>query len=569
VAPKPTRLVTREEAALREIGHTQVSRGLALALVGVFLATIAAAPLAQVAYEAAGWAAGERTAPWPQALDVFKAVPHAIAAAEADDSREGPVARALDFGSALGNELWLWQRSMKQQSVLVETVVPAANRVLTGWLGAGSEEVYVGREGWLFYKPDVDYATGPGFLDERCLAKRREQGVRPDPRPAILDLKRQLQARGITLIVMPAPAKPTIHPEALSGAYAADGPVLQNPSYAQFKADLEREGVLVFDVAEALRASYVADGRPGFLRTDSHWRPEAVELSARLLKRFIDERVPLPAGPAVRYRSETVQRTAQGDLAVMLRLHRDRGAFGAETVTLQEVMMPAMGSWRPSRSADMLVMGDSFSNVYSLAPMGWGESAGFVEQLASAMHRPVDAILRNNSGGYATREMLAHEMARGRDRLAGKRIVVWQFASRELAFGDWRLVDLSVGRAPQYRFFVPDRGTEVAVTGAVEAVSVVPRPGRAPYRNHIMALHLVDLDVRLSGNEMREALVYLWSMRGNVMTPAARYRPGDKVTLRLRPWSDVAGQYEAINRSELDDEEVHLQEPCWGETVAP
>jgi hypothetical protein len=35
--------------------------------------------------------------------------------------------------------------------------------------------------------------------------------------------------------------------------------------------------------------------------------------------------------------------------------------------------------------------------------------------------------------------MLAREVATGSDRLAGKRVVIWQFAARELVFGDWRL----------------------------------------------------------------------------------------------------------------------------------
>jgi alginate O-acetyltransferase complex protein AlgJ len=215
----------------------------------------------------------------------------------------------------------------------------------------------------------------------------------------------------------------------------------------------------------------------------------------------------------------------------------------------------------------VLVVGDSFSNVYSLGPMGWGESAGLVEQLSAAMQRPVDAVLRNNAAAHAGRKMLARELVHGRDRLAGKRVVIWEFAARELAFGDWRLVDLTLGRVPQHRFFVPERGTEVTVTGTVEVVSVVPRPGRAPYKHHIMAIHLTDLNVSTSGNEMRESLVYLWSLRNNTLTAAARCRPGDQVTVRVRPWSDVAAEYEAINRSDLEDEDVDLQEPCWGELV--
>ena len=54
-------------------------------------------------------------------------------------------------------------------------------------------------------------------------------------------------------------------------------------------------------------------------------------------------------------------------------------------------------------------------------------------------------------------------------------------------------------------------------------------------------------------------------MRDNVLTTAARFRPGDRVTLRLRPWADVADKYEKINRSEIDDPAVQLEEPCWGE----
>jgi alginate O-acetyltransferase complex protein AlgJ len=66
-----------------------------------------------------------------------------------------------------------------------------------------------------------------------------------------------------------------------------------------------------------------------------------------------------------------------------------------------------------------------------------------------------------------------------------------------------------------------------------------------------------------------QAIVYIWSMRDQTWTPAARYRPGQEVTLRLRPWRDVADKYDGINRSEVDDEQAELQEPCWGEVVEP
>ena len=87
--------------------------------------------------------------------------------------------------------------------------------------------------------------------------------------------------------------------------------------------------------------------------------------------------------------------------------------------------------------ADILVLGDSFFNIFSLAEMGWGASAGFVEQLSYTLGRPLDAILRNDAGAFATRELLGQELARGRDRLDAKKLVIWEFAVREL--GDRQL----------------------------------------------------------------------------------------------------------------------------------
>ena len=64
-----------------------------------------------------------------------------------------------------------------------------------------------------------------------------------------------------------------------------------------------------------------------------------------------------------------------------------------------------------------------------------GHGAGLVEHVSYALNRPVDRIVQNDNGAWATREMLQRG---GADRLSGKRVVVWQFAARELAAGDWK-----------------------------------------------------------------------------------------------------------------------------------
>jgi alginate O-acetyltransferase complex protein AlgJ len=94
----------------------------------------------------------------------------------------------------------------------------------------------------------------------------------------------------------------------------------------------------------------------------------------------------------------------------------------------------------------VLLLGDSFTNVFSLEPMGWGEGAGLGPQLARALGRDVDVLAQNDSGAFATRQLLWNALAGGEDRLAGKQVVVWEFASRELAVGNWKPLDWARAR---------------------------------------------------------------------------------------------------------------------------
>ena len=88
--------------------------------------------------------------------------------------------------------------------------------------------------------------------------------------------------------------------------------------------------------------------------------------------------------------------------------------------------------------------------------------------------------------------------------------------------------------------------------------------------DHIEAVHLVDVvsgDSREASAAHGQAVVYLWSMRDNVWTAAARLRPGERVKVRLRPWPDVSAQYEKFTRTELEDSALQLEEPVWGENI--
>jgi alginate O-acetyltransferase complex protein AlgJ len=551
-SPSAAHRSSREEEADLALKNTKFAPGTRQTLIALFLLTVVAIPAIQLAGEFRAAGAISRL----PILSIFKSLPWL----------------------PHSEDLKRVERTLENESLVSQWLLPRTQYLLTVLLGAGNEQVYLGHDHWLFYRADVDHVIGPPFLDPIRMKHRLQASrVQPDPIRAIVDFRNQLAARGIDLVVLPVLVKPSIEGEMLAVSNASQaqaGGALPNPSFNEFKARLEREKVRVFDPAPFL----MEQGRNGslYLETDTHWRPATMEIVAERLADFLQ--LPAAAGstsPSI-IEKEIV---ARGDIAAMLKLSGGDKFFSPEKVTIRQVVT-GNALWRPSREADVLLLGDSFSNIFSFEAMGWGESAGFAEHLSMALRRPIDCILRNSDASFATREILSNELARGRDRLAGKKLVIWEFAARELSFGNWKLLDLKLGEAKPFRFMSLKAGEEITVNGTVESISPVPRPGTVPYKDHIEALHLVDIvaaDSRSEGagtaDTFREAashsqaVVYLWSMRDNVWTSAARLRPGDRIKLRLRPWPEVSGQYEKFNRTELDDPALQLEEPVWGEDV--
>ena len=635
----------RIERARHEVGRTSVTPRVARTLVGVFLVALALPHLAQLGLDP-GFYGG--TGNRPAAPSGPAAVPE----------QAGAIDRVLAANRALLAGAQALEDRLADESVVGRYVRPFVQRGMTGWLGAGTAQVEVGSGGWLYFRPDIDHVTGRGFLSPHHLARRADEGdtlappSHPDPRPALLTLGDALRRRGVRLVVMPTPVKPSVEAAGLGaarlrarslsspvpssereaaglGAARLRAPIVTNRSYPRFVAELEAAGVAVFDVAATLAAMRREGEGPLYLATDTHWRPGTVRRVAADLAAFVESGAALSedeaalseggaalseggaafsedgaalseggavlseggavlseggaalseggAAPSGRgafaergdYRLRPVEVTNTGDTARLLGLGPAAARFPPETVRVERVETAEGEPWAPARGAEVLLLGDSFTNVYSLGALGWGTSAGLAEHLSFALGRPVDRLAQNDDGASAPRRLLAAELARDPDRLAPTRVVVYQFAARELSQGDWRPVDLDAAAAPPPaadRFWSAEEGVRATVEATVRAVGPVPRPGSVPYRDHIVAILVGEIDV-LSGPAVargREAVVYARSMADNELTPAAALRPGDRVRLALEPWSRVAGELDGISRGELDDARLLTVIPWWG-----
>lgn len=540
----------RQREAQRELTHTAVAPATAWALLAGALLPLLLVSAARL---------GEEVARAP-----FTAFAPALPGAVAVLGTDGPVAADRTLLAAMET----FETALEETSPLRARTLPVVQWLLTTWGGVGNETVYVGREGWLFYRPGVDYVTGPPFLDPQVLRRRAlagpswEKRPQPDPRPALLDLAQQLRARDIDLLVLPVPSKAMIEP----GRFAAgavrtgitDG-ALHNPSFAAFRADLEAAGIAVFDPTPLLLTRQAA-GQETFLHTDSHWHPAAMDAVAAAVAARLEGK---DTGPPQAWTRRSHAHQAQGDLATLLRLPPEQERYPPETVSLLPVTDEAGTPWAPDPAAAVLLLGDSFTNVFSQDDLGWGTGAGLAEQLSYHLGRGVDRIALNDGGATGSRRALARQLAGGEDRLAGKRVVVYQLAVRELAGGDWQLVPLPTPPSGEPAATPAGSGEEQRIRGRLRAVAALPAPGTTPYREALVALHLEAVETLAGPAVEKEILVYTWGLRDGRPTAAATLTPGERLTLTVVPWRRVEDDLGGLQRLELTDAATFTLDAYW------
>ncbi len=427
--------------------------------------------------------------------------------------------------------------------------------------GEGVGEVMVGREGWLYYRPSFRFLTKPDVV------KSPVSGYDASAK-AILAFAQDLRERGIPLVIVPAWPKMAIHPEHFGAGPDATSTTIQPLAYKRWKKTLEAGGVVVFDSAKALSEAK-ADHRDGtYLKTDSHWNPVGMKRVASGVASYLLDQKLVAKGMVAAQEISTNARNA-GDLLRMLRLPEQVSKTWEETTQISVVRKSDGSKWLPDRHAPVLVLGDSFCNIFSMAGMGWGEDAGFTEHLGAALMQPVDAILRNGDGAHATRSMLARELNAGQNRLEGKKVVVWEFAASQITEGIWPVISCKATppvetKTDEFLEVADDETIEIIAT--IATIGTVPNPNTSVYKDYVT--HVVLDSLEMPGGSpapAKRALAYGMVMQDKKNTALASLRQGQRIKVKLRSWSSAEAEFGRHERAEFDDD-LSLEPVNWWES---
>jgi len=460
-----------------------------------FLAIIGGLPLGQVAFELAH---GER----PQVLEIV-----------------GPLEE---------QRLRAFEDDLHAASIVTREAVPRLQHALTRWLRRGNEKVLFGPDDWMFLAEDVDFVTGPGILEPGVGGRAAIDTIRA--------FDAALAERDVELLVVPVPTKAVVEGHRLAPGVSGRP---DNADAERFFAELAAAGVDVLDLRalfEELRAS-----EPElYLRHDTHWRPEtmcavAERIAARVRSLSGGDDASGRQDERGRYRAMSRTVDGAGDTLAMLSLPSDHRIV--EPVRIDAIVDARTGEpWSSDRTADVLLLGDSFTRVFSDERLGHGSGAGLAEQLAFALDRTIDVIAMAGGGALQPREALAQRP----EGVRGKRVVVWEFTERELAAGPARWKPVELPPSPP--------------AGAPEAPEPEPEPEPERVPAEIVAISELGPDFDygfclgiftyelLAPTSLGEAgdtisvafpLVVDWER-----TEAAGFGPGDRHHLELDPIDD-------------------------------
>lgn len=347
------------------------------------------------------------------------------------------------YGIWQGKYLRAFEKKVEDENALVLAMRPKYQLAVWSLFKDPGEKVVLGDKNqdgsrWLFYRQDVEFLVQPSPFDIRA-AKL------DNPVEAITKFRDQLKAKGVELLVVVVPGKPSIYPERLTGKAGEF-----HPGHGKKVLDtLATLGFNTVDLYTPLWSAKAEDGKLGalYLNDDTHWTPRGAELAAEVIAKKVQQmgETGLDLGSAnMDYVTADSLADRMGDIGEMSGLNK-HNVFKIQQVTghvvSQQTVSDVYDTTRVPfkddfRKAKILILGDSFSRIYQTdAPV----NAGWIAHFAKNMNRPVASIV--SDGGAST--LVREKLARKAGVLKGKKLLIWEFVERDLRFGaeGWKTVE--------------------------------------------------------------------------------------------------------------------------------
>lgn len=349
-----------------------------------------------------------------------------------------------------------YEKEMENSSIFANSIRPVIQFINYAFFNNPGDKAVLGSNGWMFYKPDIEYLYKPSVTDSRSkVVDYNSKPLQDDPIEVISDFKKQLDGMGIELLIMIVPGKPSIYPDLLN-------PDIRNPDPQSLSHSLQIMQILnsrginvvnLFDPFLEARKQDSVYGDSLYLQTDTHWKNRgpriAASVTADVIKQmpWFNEKI-----YSTEYVIDTVEVFRNGDIGVMTKLPEFKIRALQLNLPLEKTKCHQVYSvtrddsgqilskelYRDDyRKSRILILGDSFSRIYQTDEP---RSAGWISHLAFELSEPMASIVSDGGASTIVRETLARKAS----LLKGKKLVIWEFVERDLRFGaeGWKQITI-------------------------------------------------------------------------------------------------------------------------------
>lgn len=272
-------------------------------------------------------------------------------------------------------------------------------------LGAGRKGVIVGQDGWFFTAEEFKTVSTKDI---------------DDAADRVASIKRDLETRGIRLVLAPLPAKSDLYAEEVPSFVRSSA---MADAYSVFSAALEQRGIAVADTRAAMLTA-----KPFgevFLKSDTHWSPAGAKAAAEAIQSSLQKNgVTLPSQELTAQWQTPV--SLWGDLTKFV-----TSPDYAPTVGLSEESVPIYRTAVNADASGADIFGDDASVPVMLVGTSYSanENWSFADFLRQSLRADVVNVAREGLGpGVPMMDLLAGSAL---DETAPT-VVVWEFPVRYL-----------------------------------------------------------------------------------------------------------------------------------------
>ena len=274
-----------------------------------------------------------------------------------------------------------------------------------------------------------------------------------------------------------------------------------------------------------------------FLKQDTHWTPEGMELAAKIIADHIKSLGITINNSNLNARNKE-ERKAYGDLAEKINIWN--GGFSEEVVLANQIQ----GNTR-DRNSEVILLGDSFTNIYSSNQgLDWGVNAGLPEHIALNIGTPIDVISINGGGATEVRKKLAQRRGSSKD-MKNKKVIVWALTSRDLYLSKQQGIDRNISwEDVTFDQRQPDNKTlnnKITVRAKLIAKPKLPNPNQTTYKDLLYGADyeiIETLSGKFQGNSKVVAIVN-WAFKNRKLLPSADYEIGSVRNLQIVPFEEM------------------------------